>query len=493
VLRPILKVAWLFAVAILAAAAASGQTATVVNPTIVQFDPSADHSSLDSAGNPVVLRYDLYFYVVGSAAPYTTVNLGKPAIGPDGTIQVDFSALMAIWPLPDGTYDARVVAVGQNGTGQSDPSNTFTFQSSNPGGSAPTCSYTLSATAWSVGADGGTTTVTVTASSAACGWTAMGTSLWATVSPASGTGTGTVTVTAASNSTTARSAVLTIAGQTFTVTQNAPSCTFALAFSSSSVAAPGGASSVGLTASGSTCGWTASSGASWATVSPASGTGSGTVTVTVAANTGAARTAALTIAGQTYTVSQASATCSYALSATSLSVAAAGGAGTATVSANLPTCGWTASSGASWATVSPASGTGSGTVTVTVAANTGAARTAALTIAGQTYTVSQASATCSFTISPSSVSAGAVASSSTVTVKSNAPTCSWSASTTADWITFDSPTGTGSGTLKFSLLRNQTGLARTGSIVIAAKIVTVVQSPATAPSRPTGLRLRARR
>ena len=60
------------------------------------------------------------------------------------------------------------------------------------------------------------------------------------------------------------------------------------------------------------------SNASWMTVtSGASGSGPGTVAFSVAANTGAARTGTLTIAGQTFTVTQA-APCTYAIASNSL-------------------------------------------------------------------------------------------------------------------------------------------------------------------------------
>ena len=50
-----------------------------------------------------------------------------------------------------------------------------------------------------------------------------------------------------------------------------------------------------------------------------------------------------------------------------------------------------------------ANGTGNGTVTYSVGANTGStSRTGTLTIAGSTFTVTQAGAPCTFTISPTS-------------------------------------------------------------------------------------------
>ena len=75
--------------------------------------------------------------------------------------------------------------------------------------------------------------------------------------------------------------------------------------------AAGEATSIAVTA-GSTCAWSATSNAAWLTVSAgATGTGNGSVSVAVAANTGAQRSGTMTIAGQTFTVTQA-APCTYA-------------------------------------------------------------------------------------------------------------------------------------------------------------------------------------
>jgi lysyl endopeptidase len=84
-----------------------------------------------------------------------------------------------------------------------------------------TCTYTLSPTTTSVSAAGTTGTFSVTASAASCGWSASSDSSWLTTS-SSGTGSGTVSYTVASNSGGARSGTITVAGNAFTVTQQAP-------------------------------------------------------------------------------------------------------------------------------------------------------------------------------------------------------------------------------------------------------------------------------
>jgi len=87
-------------------------------------------------------------------------------------------------------------------------------------------------------------------------------------------------------------------------------------------------------------------------------------------------------------------TCTYSINPTSASFAAAGGTGSVTVTAGAG-CAWSAVSNSSFITVTGgASGSGSGTVTYSVANNAGtASRTGTITIAGQTFTVSQAGTT----------------------------------------------------------------------------------------------------
>lgn len=94
----------------------------VVNPTTVQFTPPADQA--------LVMRYDLQIYLVSAPdVSYRIVPLGKPPAGADGTITVIFAALTP-YPLPEGIYQARVVAWKETEAGVSEPSNVFTFATS---------------------------------------------------------------------------------------------------------------------------------------------------------------------------------------------------------------------------------------------------------------------------------------------------------------------------------------------------------------------------
>ena len=88
-------------------------------------------------------------------------------------------------------------------------------------------------------------------------------------------------------------------------------------------------------------------------LSGASGSGTGIVEFQVGVNTGAAQTAVLTIAGQSFLVTQAAVGtigCTYAISPTAVSVDATGTTGTVNVSAQAE-CGWTSSSNVSWITI----------------------------------------------------------------------------------------------------------------------------------------------
>jgi hypothetical protein len=84
-------------------------------------------------------------------------------------------------------------------------------------------------------------------------------------------------------------------------------------------------------------------------------------------------------------------TCIFSINPTSASYAASGGTGSVTVTAGAG-CNWTALSNATFITITSGnSGTGNGTVNYSVANNTGtASRNGTLTIAGLTFTVTQA-------------------------------------------------------------------------------------------------------
>jgi Putative binding domain, N-terminal len=82
--------------------------------------------------------------------------------------------------------------------------------------------------------------------------------------------------------------------------------------------------------------------------------------------------------------------CTYSISPTSRSFPSGGGAGSISVTSSKNDCSWTASEGVNWISIiSGKSGSGDGTVTYSVSANRKKSRSATITVAGNTHTVTQ--------------------------------------------------------------------------------------------------------
>ena len=294
------------------------------------------------------------------------------------------------------------------------------------------CSISIAPTAANVPSAGGSGSVAVTAGDG-CPWTASSNASWLTVTAGgNGSGSGTVQYAAAATTSIARSAALTIGGQTFTVNQGS-GCAIALASSGASVPAGGAKNTVGVS-TGDGCPWTAASSVPWITISSgASGSGTGTVAYTVDASSGPQRAGVLTIGGQTFTVTQANG-CSISLSPPNVQAcrrAAAKNSVGITAGAGCP---WSASSGVPWITISSGgNGSGNGTVAYTVDSTSGPARSGALTIAGQTFTVSQASG-CNYQVNPLSFNVGPPGGTRSVSVTVG-DGCTWTVTTNVNWIT----------------------------------------------------------
>lgn len=109
--------------------AQTGPIAISSNATLC-FEPSADHSATDVAGQPKVASYSWGHYLPGAQAPVQEWNLGKPA-PVNGAIRVQPAEMLTL-PL-DVLYEARVVAISPGGLrGVSDPTVPF-YRSGAPG------------------------------------------------------------------------------------------------------------------------------------------------------------------------------------------------------------------------------------------------------------------------------------------------------------------------------------------------------------------------
>src|SRR5271157_1690643 len=357
------------------------------------------------------------------------------------------------------------------------------------GGGGGSCSYTLGSASASLAASATTGTVSVAAASG-CAWTAVSNNTsWLTVtSGASGSGNGTVGYSATANSgSSARTGTITIGGQTFTVSQAAAaSCSYSLGAASASLAASAPTGTVSVTAA-SGCAWTAvSNNTSWLTVtSGASGSGNGTVNYSATANSGSsARTGTIAIGGQTFTVAQAAASaCWYQLTPTSQSMGGAFWSGAVAVTAPVG-CPWTAVSSTTWITVtSGGSGSGNGMFYYNVATNPDTTvRSGAITVMGQAFSIQQfgSNPTCNYMIGVPWASAPAGGTPGTVSVSAESG-CTWTAvSNNTSWLTVTSgATGSGNGTVVYSVTANTSSSSRTGTITIAGQTFTVAQVGAT--------------
>jgi hypothetical protein len=329
-----------------------------------------------------------------------TATTSAPWIGLSGARSGNGNATVAFTVAANTTTTARSATIAAAG-------KTFTVTQAAappPPPPPPTCTFSIAPTAQNVADTATSGSVAVTASAPTCAWTAASGAPWLILtSGASGVGNAIVTFNVDANLAAARSGTIAIAGQTFTVSQAAapapPPCTFTIAPTSQNVPETATSGSVAVTASTPACAWAAASGAPWLIVTgSASGVGNGVVTFNVDANLAAARTGTIAIAGQTFTVSQAAPPppppppCTFSISPGSESVPAAGGNSTVMVNASASTCAWTATSNnADWLVVtSGATGTGSGPVLYSASPNmVDSDRTGTITVAGQTFTVTQ--------------------------------------------------------------------------------------------------------
>ncbi|MES0337002.1 MAG: BACON domain-containing carbohydrate-binding protein [Candidatus Magnetobacterium sp. LHC-1] len=348
------------------------------------------------------------------------------------------------------------------------------------------CMVTINPTNMNYTASGGSGNVNITAN---CAWTATTADSWITLnSGTSGTGNGVVDYTvAAYTGTSARTGIINIGGAAFKVIQNPGTSTCAITVSptSKNFASSGGNDSVSVTAD-SACAWTASSSASWIVItSSSSGSGSSTVDYSVAENTGTtSRTGTMTIGGQAVTITQdAASACTVSISPTSKQFQAYGGSDTISLVADSG-CAWSAASNADWiALTSASSGSGSATISYTVAQNSGASRSGTMSISGQMFTVTQLGTDCAtgISINPITREFPSAGGDDIVDVATPNTGCTWTAISNDSWISIVSgSSGTGNGTVDYSVAENTTASERTGTMTIAGQTFTVKQKAAQA-------------
>lgn len=356
------------------------------------------------------------------------------------------------------------------------------------------CDVSVTNNTQEVPAAGGNGSVTVN-TSRDCSWSASAEASWITLSETSGQGPATVSYSVQPNPAgTPRRSRVTVAQQTVDIAQAAAPCRYEVLPSTVNVDAAGGQIGIALTTLEG-CGWSVRSDVPWIANSvPAQGVGSATIRVTVAPNTAQARVGTVTVGSATVRVSQAvsasspptptpqptptpTPTCTYRLSQTTSSVSQDPQGLTIGVTAPA-NCMWTATSDASWITVTDGrTGSGNGSVRLGVAANSGDARTGRVRVGTETFTVQQAGGACTFSIRPANYNAGQGADDITINVTVGSG-CTWSTSVDAAWVTVASgQIGSGSGTVRLLIPANS-GPPRSATVTIAGNSFTLHQEGA---------------
>lgn len=263
-------------------------------------------------------------------------------------------------------------------------------------------------------------------------------------------------------------------------------CSYAISPAAATYDYRGGNGSVQVSTPGA-CSWAANTNAGWLRINtPARNDGPATLQYSVEQNdTGLARTGTLTIAGNTFTVTQTGlASCTYSLGMDKLTVGAEAGSYVLQIRTG-PACAWTATATVPWITLTTATGKGEGFIRFQVTANpAGPPRVGTIDAAGLTFRLTQSGTlnTCSYQLSSSSVRVPADGATGKITVY--APEgCQWSARSDAAWIALlSAATGSFVGDVQYRADRNTASSPRTGTMTIASQTVTFTQDAAPAAS-----------
>lgn len=205
------------------------------------------------------------------------------------------------------------------------------------------------------------------------------------------------------------------------------------------------------------------------------------VTGTVGQNnyTGGGQTLSVAIGAATFTVNQGAGSCQDpVLSPTAVSYDSGGGL--RNINLVLPSgCSWTAVSSAPWLSITAdPSGTGPATIEIFAGQNSFSTRAATLTIDGKSVAVTQSGGKCTAVASATPLNFPGNGSTGTVSITTSAGSCDWSSYSTVPWIDLvpQFSNGQGSAIAPFVVGPNPGSVARTGSILMADKTLTITQA-----------------
>ncbi|HEY6389843.1 MAG TPA: SBBP repeat-containing protein [Bryobacteraceae bacterium] len=265
-------------------------------------------------------------------------------------------------------------------------------------------------------------------------------------------------------------------------------CTYNVNPTTLIVAAGGGSGAISATSTSGCNAPGVSSNVNWASVSI---TGS-TANWSVAANPSSQnRNGALTIAGQTVTIAQAGAACSYAVNPSSVNIGPAAASGNLAITATPSDCSApVASSNVPWASVAvPAM-----TANWSASANSSPQpRAGNFTIGGQNAPVTQSGATGPSTLSLSrsslnfGTSGSLVTSPQTITINFTGPGLAWTASSNQSTIAVSTGSGTGNGAFQVTASAGPSGVITVSAPGAANPSLTVqINVAAVTPGSPAG-------
>ena len=357
-----------------------------------------------------------------------------------------------------------------------------TFLISQDAAPVAACTYTINPGSQNFSAASATSSFAISAG-ANCTWTASTSCNFVTLNTNSGTGNGTINYTVATNSGAARTCNIYVGGKAFILTQDAApvaACTYTINPGSQNFSSASAASSFAISA-GANCTWTASTSCNFVSLNNNSGTGNGTINYTVATNSGASRTCNIYVGGKAFIITQDAApvaACTYTINPGSQNFSSASATSSFAISAGA-NCTWTASTSCNFVSLNNNSGTGNGNINYTVAANSGPARTCNIYVGGKAFIITQDAApvaACTYTINPGSQNFSAASAASSFAISAGA-NCTWTASTSCNFVTLNNNSGTGNGTINYTVATN-TGPARTCNIYVGGKAFILTQDAA---------------
>lgn len=365
-----------------------------------------------------------------------------------------------------------------------------------PNEPAPPCAFSLSTTALSFGAEGGSSSLTIS-TAAGCAWSARSDRDWLTVvGGASGTGNGAVSVSVAANtSTDSRSATLTVADKAVRVDESGlASCTTDLSPTEASFGEDPrtGTFEVRTLAH---CRWTAATSDNWITITSArEGAGNAVLAYAVDRNRDAtARTGRISVNERQFVITQTARVldCEYLVGPVTLDACMSVPFDLTTTVTTGPGCTWTVAPDAGWINLtSNSSGIGSGVVTFRVADNYDAPRSGIVMVrwptitAGQNVRVNQAGCRYGTSVTEIAIAGAGGVGSFDVLQQSDPLTCGgalqdrcvWSAQTDAPWITITtSMPRMGDDRVSFTVAANEGPTPRTATITVRDRTVRVTQ------------------